>query len=147
MSYLQTYYHIVFSTKRRTHVLKPEKRRELYNYLFGTLKKKKSHVYRIGGTTDHLHMLISLHQSVRLDYLIRDMKTSMTTWIKRENIYRNFPGWQTEYGGFTHSYAEKNRLIEYIAGQEEHHKHELFLEEFKRLLREHGIDFEERYLE
>ena len=146
MSYHQVYYHIVFSTKNRVPVLHQKRRRELYNYVWGTLRNKKSHLYRIGGTEDHVHILTSIHSTVCCATLVRDLKTSCTSWIRNERIYPEFPGWQREYGAFTKAHSHRNRIIQYIKNQNEHHKSETFSEEFKRLLKEDGIDFDDCYL-
>ena len=98
----------------------------------------------MGGTEDH--MLISLHSTVCLANLVRDLKISSSKWIDQENIFPNFPGWQNEYGAFTKSHSHRDNVIAYIKNQIEHHKTESFIEEFKRLLREEGIDFDEQYL-
>jgi putative transposase len=45
-----------------------------------------------------------------------------------------------------HSAKEKERLIEYIKRQEEHHYNRSFLEEFKALLNEAAIEYDERFL-
>ena len=55
-------------------------------------------------------------------------------------------GWQDGYGAFTHSAKEKDNLIAYIKNQKEHHQRESFLDEYKRLLTENEIPFEEKYL-
>lgn len=39
-----------------------------------------------------------------------------------------------------------SKVSRYIEKQEEHHKRVSFLEEFKVLLKAHGIPFDERYL-
>ena len=57
-----------------------------------------------------------------------------------------FDGWQDGYGAFTYSIREKETLIQYVKNQKEHHRKETFEEEFRRLLIEHGIEFDERYL-
>ncbi len=59
---------------------------------------------------------------------------------------RMFDGWQDGYGAFTYSIREKETLIQYVKNQKEHHQKETFKEEFRRLLIEHGIEFDERYL-
>ena len=101
----------------------------------------------MGGAEDHIHILTSLHSTKCLANLIRDMKTSSTAWIKRENLYLKFPGWQSEYAAFTKSYSHKDDVINYIKNQEEHHKKETFIDELKRLLKEEGVDFDEKYLQ
>ncbi|MFC1851439.1 transposase [candidate division CSSED10-310 bacterium] len=146
MSYTQIYYHIIYSTKGRSPTLNKDRRKELYNYIWGILKNKTCHLYQIGGMEDHIHLLTSLHSTVCLANLIRDMKTSSNGWIKKENIFQNFSGWQVEYGAFTRSHSHRDGTISYIKNQEEHHKRESFIDEFKRLLKEEGISFDERYL-
>ena len=101
----------------------------------------------MGGTADHIHILTSIHSTVCLANLIRDMKTGSRYWIKQENIFPHFPGWQNEYGAFTKSYSQRDSVIDYIKNQEEHHKTESFIEEFRRLLKEEGVAFDERYLQ
>jgi putative transposase len=41
---------------------------------------------------------------------------------------------------------DHDRLIEYIKRQEEHHRKTTFQEEYRKLLVEAGIEFDERYL-
>jgi len=50
------------------------------------------------------------------------------------------------YGAFTYSIKEKDTIINYIKNQKEYHKTETFHDEFKRLLTENGIEFDEKYL-
>jgi putative transposase len=146
-TYTQTSHQLVFSTKRRLPVLAKSGRDALYRYTYGILENKKCHVYRIGGVEDHIHILTSIHPSIALADLLRDLKTSMTGWIKDSGVFPGFPGWQDGYGGFAVSVDHRSNLIDYIMNQEEHHRHETSLEEFRRLLRENGIEFDERYLE
>ncbi len=37
-------------------------------------------------------------------------------------------------------------IINYVKNQKEHHKTETFIDEYKRLLKENGIKFDEKYL-
>tara|TARA_R110002124_G_scaffold63652_2_gene174339 strand:+ start:5260 stop:5481 length:222 start_codon:yes stop_codon:yes gene_type:complete len=67
-------------------------------------------------------------------------------FIKEERLFKNFQGWQSGYGAFTYSLKEKDRLINYIKKQEEHHKKISFREEYISLLNEFEIDFDEKYL-
>jgi hypothetical protein len=61
-------------------------------------------------------------------------------------LFPLFPGWQTGYGAFTYNIKQKDAVIEYIKRQKEHHQKESFLNEYKRLLMENGILYEEKYL-
>ncbi len=100
----------------------------------------------INGVENHIHIVTHLHPTVALSSLIKDMKIASSTWIKKENIFPSFNGWQDGYGAFTYSIKDKDRLIEYVKNQKEHHKRISFKEEFIELLKEHEIEFEEKYL-
>ena len=57
-----------------------------------------------------------------------------------------FNGWQEGYSAFTYSVREKDMIINYIKNQKVHQRKESFEDEFKRLLTENGIEFDEKYL-
>jgi REP element-mobilizing transposase RayT len=145
-TYTQILYQIVFTSKNHEKTLFTENRQELYKYIWGILENKKCHLYRIGGISDHIHIVTHLHPIVSLASLVKDIKVASATYIKNNNLFPKFSGWQDGYGGFTYSYNEKDRLIEYVKSQEQHHKIKSFKEEFIELLNEHGIGFDEKYL-
>lgn len=145
-TYTQICYHIVFSTKDRAPALKVDGREQLFRYIWGIVKNRKSHLYRINGTADHVHILTSLHPTSNLAEFVKEIKVGSSSWIKESSAFPSFSHWQDGYGAFTHSQGEIARLIEYIKGQEEHHHRTTFAEEYRRWLVEAGIEFDERYL-
>ncbi len=145
-TFTQILYHIVFSTKNRTPSLRAPDRERLYRYIWGLLKNRNCHLHRIGAVEDHLHILTSLHPCQRLADLVRDIKANTSRWIKDERIFPDFNGWQDGYGAFTHSKPDREALINYINGQQEHHRRLSFGEELRELLNEAGIEFDERFL-
>ena|SRR2546425_8349097 len=110
-TFTQIYYHIVFSTKNREPVLRPERREELFRYIWGIIRNKNSHLYRINAVEDHLHILSNLHPSVALADFIKDIKVASSLRVKDQKIFPHFNGWQEGYGTFTASHADKDRLI------------------------------------
>ncbi len=144
-TYTQIYYHIVFSTKNRVRTLSADRREHLFRYIWGIVEKHQSHLYRIGGVEDHLHILMSLHPTKSLAGLVKDIKIASSLWIADQGVFPNFTHWQDGYAAFTHSHDERNRLIEYINGQAEHHKRVSFHEELRKLLAEAGVEFDERH--
>ncbi len=145
-TYTQICYHIVFSTKNREPVLQDNRRTDLYRYIWGILRNQRCHLYRIGGVDDHLHLFNSLHPSVCLADLIKDIKLASSDWIQKNGVFRRFSHWQEGYGAFTLAYRDKDTLIEYIKSQPEHHRRETYIDEFRRLLEEAGIGYDEKYL-
>ncbi len=78
--------------------------------------------------------------------LIKDIKLATSDFIKLEELFPKFNGWQDGYGAFTYHISAKDNLIEYVKNQQEHHKKTTFRDEYISLLNEHGIEFEEKYL-
>ena len=145
-TYTQIIYQIVFSTRDRKPCLHPDMRPELFKYISGIIKNKQSHLYRINGVEDHLHIVTHLHPTVALSDLVKDIKVASSIKIKETGSFKNFTSWQDGYAAFTYSIKEKDRLIEYVKNQEEHHKKISFREEYIELLNEHKIEFDEKYL-
>lgn len=145
-TYTQIIYHIIFSTKNRRPVLHAERREDLFRYTWGIIKNSKCHLFRINGVEDHLHILTSLHQTICLADLVKDIKTGSSKWIKENGVFPEFDHWQDGYAAFTHSIGEKSRLIEYIKSQQEHHRTVSFEDELKRMLDEMGVEYDPKYL-
>lgn len=144
--YTQILYHVVFSVKDRANAIKPDRRDDLYAYIWGIHKKLDCHLYRIGGVENHVHILMSLHKSLPPTRYIEQVKIGSTGWIRRETVFAHWPGWQDGYGAFTASWRDKDDITEYIKSQEEHHRTVTFEEEYRALLMKAEIDFDERYL-
>jgi len=144
-SYRQLLYHLVFRTKDSLPAIKQDHVDQLYAYLSGIIKNKNSHLYRINGVENHLHILTDLHPSIALADFMRDIKVSSSLWIKSGNLFPAFNGWADGYGSFTCSYKDVGRLIDYIKNQQEHHRKESFEDEYRRLLIESGVKIDKQY--
>ena len=145
-SYRQILYHLTFHTRNSGKVLHNSANEELFKYIWGVMKNKKCKLFRINGIEDHIHIVCDLHPSVALANLIKDIKVSSSIWIKEKGIYPLFTNWAESYGAFTLSIREKDTIIKYVMNQQGHHKKENFKEEYIRLLKENGVDFDEKYL-
>ena len=145
-TYKQILYQIVYSTKYREQTLCKENRDELFKYNTGILKNKNCHLYQIGGVSDHIHIVTSIHPGIALADLIKDLKLGSTKHIKDNALFPGFNGWQDGYGAFTYSIKAKETLVKYVINQETHHQKRTYIVELKGLLIEHEIEFDERYL-
>ena len=146
MSYRQVYYHIVFGTKERRPVLTDSYCEELYKFIWGIIRNKGCKLYQINGFEDHLHLISDLHPSIALANFIKDIKVASSIWLKQQEHFRNFNGWSEGYAAFTVSHNERSKVVSYIKSQKEHHYKENFIDEYKRLLKENGVVFDEKYL-
>ena len=145
-SYKQIFYHIVFATKNREATITENHETELYKYIWSVIDSHKCRLYRINSMPDHIHIFSDLHPTISLSNYVKDIKVASNVWIKGSGKFPGFTGWQDGYGAFTYSCKEKNVVINYIKNQKEHHKTETFYDEFKRLLIENDVVFDEKYL-
>jgi putative transposase len=146
MSHRQIFYQIVFGTKNREATIAESYCQELYKYIWGVIKNNKCKLYRINGIEDHIHIFSDLHPAISLADYVKDIKVASSIWMKECGKFPKFKGWQDKYGAFTYSIKEKDIIFNYIKNQKEHHKSENFYDEYKRLLIENGIEFDEKYL-
>jgi REP element-mobilizing transposase RayT len=138
--------HIVYSTKQRQPLIKPEIQLELFKYMSCVYREFNSPVLAINGTEDHVHALTAMSKTVTLSKLIEEVKRTSSKWIKtRGERYREFY-WQRGYGAFSIARSNVEALKRYIANQQEHHKKQTFKDEFRELLKHYGVEYDERYV-
>jgi putative transposase len=144
-SYRQLLYHLVFRTKEGLPTIKQENVNQLYAYITGIIRNKNSHLYRVNGVENHLHIITDLHPSLSLADFMRDLKVSTSVWMKNSNSFPAFDGWADGYAAFTSSYMDMGRLVDYVKNQQEHHRKKSFEEEYRILLIESGVKIDERF--
>ena len=142
----QIFYQIVFGTKHRKPSITITNEKELYKYIYGIIENKRCRLYRINGMEDHIHILSDLHPSISLSNYVKDIKIASSIWMKESGEFPLFKSWQEGYAAFTYSIREKDMIIEYIKNQKAHHESETFYDEYKRLMIENGVEFDEKYL-
>jgi REP element-mobilizing transposase RayT len=145
MSYTQLFYHIVIRTKYSYKTIPDEHSEDLYKYINGFVKNKKSVLYKVNGISDHIHLFVSLHPTIALSDFIRDLKTSTNKWMKSQSGFPDFTGWGRMYAAFTCNNYGIERLTNYITNQKEHHRKKPFEEEYRKLIQEAGIEINETY--
>src|ERR1700677_4111232 len=73
-TYLSLNYHLIFATKGREPCIAPEWRSNLHRYLGGIAHSLNGHAHCIGGTADHVHLLVELRATHSLADFMRDLK-------------------------------------------------------------------------
>jgi len=144
-SFTRLTYHIVFATKYRKPTIKKDTQERLYEYIGGTLRAKKGHLFAIGGVEDHVHILAGLSPTLAVSDVIRDIKAASSKWMREERKLSEFE-WQKGYGAFSVSYDRIAAIRNYIGNQEEHHRTKTFQEEYIDFLQRHGIEFRLEHL-
>jgi putative transposase len=138
--------HVIFSTKDRAPCIDMQLKPELFAYLGGMVREVGGKAYAINGTTDHVHLLISLPPIIALSDAMRTIKANTSRWAGEKWSARRQFGWQTGYGAFSVSRSNIREVLTYIRNQETHHQKVTFQEEFIAFLKRHEIGYDERYI-
>ena len=136
--------HAVFSTKERRPLIDESFREDLYGYIGGIIKNQGAVPLEIGGIDDHLHLLLGLKPTHRIDYLLRDIKAGSSGWLRREN--KSPFAWQEGYGAFSVSPDRVERVRNYVKNQEIHHGKQSFKDEYVTILDASGVPYDSEYL-
>ena len=139
------HYHLVFSTKDRAAVITADWRGQLHAYLGGIVKQVGGVPVAVGGTDDHVHLLVGLKPTHVLSDVLRDVKGGSSEWAHTSAGKKKFE-WQPGYGGYTVSPANVEKVLKYVLHQEEHHRRRTFQEEYVEMLRLSGVEYDERHL-
>jgi REP element-mobilizing transposase RayT len=145
-TYSQILLHIVFSTKGREPWITLDVAERLYPYIGGIIRAEKGVLYDVGGVEDHVHLYLRWRADGAVSDLMRTVKARSSKWIHESFPTLGMFAWQEGYSVFTVSKSQEEAVKTYIANQPEHHRKEDFKSELLRLLRAHGIEFDERYV-
>ncbi|MGB7070784.1 MAG: IS200/IS605 family transposase [Pyrinomonadaceae bacterium] len=135
--------HVVFSTKNRVDLISPEIEAELFAYIHGIVHNNKSKLIIVNGTSNHIHLLISVGKTIDISNLVGHIKRSSSVWLKqhREDFY-----WQEGYGAFSIGQSQVNDVVRYIEGQKQHHAVSEFKDEFRTMLKKYQLKYDERFV-
>lgn len=145
MSYTKLIYHIVFRTKYGRDTIPEIHEKELYAYMMGIVNNKKSKLYRIGGVENHIHLLVDIHPTYALSDFMKELKEYSSKWLSHNSHFPDFEGWAVSFAAFTYNLNDKQKIVNYIMNQREHHKTVSFENEYRQFLIENGIEIDERY--
>jgi REP element-mobilizing transposase RayT len=113
-TYSQILLHLVFSTKNRANLIKPEIQSRLYEYIGGIVRSERGTLYAIGGMPDHLHLLLRWRTDGSVADLMRTVKARSSRWI--HDTFPAFEGfaWQEGYSVFSVSKSVESKVKAYI---------------------------------
>lgn len=136
--------HLVFSTKNRVPVLKPQVREELYLFIGAVLREHKCPLLQVGAVDDHIHLLFDLARTICLADAVKEVKVSSSRWIK--DRFAGYASFAAGYGAFGVSAGDVEGVRRYIEMQEEHHHRWSYQDELRKLLTEARMEWDERYV-
>ncbi len=138
--------HTVFSTKYRKNLILPQVENELYAYMGSIIKSNGGIPININGMPDHIHILSTLPKTMAVSKYVENIKRISSKWMKTKGPeFQNFR-WQNGYATFSVSPSVKNIVFRYISNQKPHHQKKGFKKELIKLLDDHQMEYDVRYL-
>jgi len=138
-TYNANFVHCIFSTKERSNLIPPELHEPLWAYLLGIANHLKIKSLAIGGTANHVHLLLGLPSTMTLAEAMQKLKANSSRWLGEQGIVFQ---WQDGYGAFSVSPSLLETVKAYIRNQGEHHRKRSFEEEFRALLDKSGVAYD-----
>jgi putative transposase len=145
-TYSQIHLHCVFATKFRASLIQPAWKDRLAAYMTGIIQNKGHKMLCINSMPDHIHFLFGFRPHDCPSTMIGIVKKESAIWVNDEGLCKSKFQWQEGFGLFAHSKQEIPRIATYIERQQEHHSKISFLDEYRHLLKEFDIEYDERYI-
>ena len=140
-TYTKLLIHCVYSTKNRRNSIHEPVR--VWNLTREIARNLKIDVLAVGGTRNHVHLLLALPSNRNLADVLRDLKSNSSLILRKDN--RGFR-WQDGYGAISVSPGAVPSVTRYIENQERHHSHRSFETEYIEMLNRAGIDYVSEYV-
>ncbi len=145
-TYSQLNVHCVFAVKGRKNQLHASFRSQLFQYMSGILKNIEVYPLAVGGWVDHVHLFFELPVNQKLPDIIRVVKANSSRWVNKNQLISEKFQWQSGYAAFSYAKSQRNRVINYIKNQEQHHRKKSFKEEIIRTFEKFEMNYDEKYL-
>lgn len=140
------YSHLIFNTKSRSPFLDETIRPRVHAYLVTVIRDLNSPWVVVGGVADHVHILFDIGKLVAPVKFVEQVKRESSKFVKTlGNQYSKFY-WQRGYGMFSVGPSDRDKAGHYVHTQEAHHRQKTFQDEYRALLKQYGIEFDEQYV-
>ena len=135
--------HLIFSTKDRRKTIPKEWQPRMWAYLAGICMNHEMIALAVGGTENHVRILLHLPPKFALAKAVLLLKANSSKWMGEQG---NDFSWQEGYGAFSVSSSNLDQVTRYIQNQEAHHRKTSFEDESRALLRKHGVEYDPKYI-
>ena len=145
-TYHQVYLHFIFAVKYRNAVLDKKWRSTVFGVIGNLINETGCKTIIVNGVEDHVHCFLGLKPVVSMSELMKTVKAKSSKYINDHQLTKGRFEWQEGYGVFSYSHSQIDKVFHYITNQEEHHKKQLFRDEYLEHLNKFQIPYDERYI-
>ena len=145
-TYSQLLEHIVFAVSHRENFIPEFFRIQLQQYISGIARKMDAVALAVYCNPDHTHILIGHRPNFNVAHFVQEVKKATNAFVNNNLLLMRKFRWQSGYGVFSCSIENKEKVINYIRNQKEHHEKTTFKAEYHEILDRANIPYEEDFL-
>jgi putative transposase len=120
-TYTVLHIHLTWSTWDHAPLISPQREAAIYACIKKECLEKKVFVKAIGGTPDHVHLLVDIPPALCVADLAKQVKAVSSLLVNTHLGPRGSFKWQGAYGAFAVSRWDVEMVAEYIHDQKQHH--------------------------
>jgi putative transposase len=120
------YYHIVWTTRERQHLIDAGLARFLCRFLRGVARQERAHILEIGMVETHVHVLVRMHPTCNISRLLQRMKggSSAVAGKERHSTTNRVLKWSKGYSIRTVAPRSLETVRNYLRSQAAKHPDE-----------------------
>lgn len=141
---VEAYIHFILPINNK-YVQIPEKhRKEIEKNMKRIVNESKCPLFAVYCMPDHAHLLINLNPELSMNDFFNNVNKKTSAFFTEYNITKEKFNFHEDYAAYGTSKRYLDREMEYILNQKNVHKKITFKEEFKKLLTENGMEYDEK---
>ncbi len=144
--YSQLYLHFVFAVKHRQRLIPAKHKKALHKYIAVLAQQKDTVALAVHCMPEHMHLLIASGVTTNISQFAQLIKTETALLINAQRWATRHFSWQEGYGVFSYAQDAIEALITLINEQERFHEQTSFGKEYRELLTQFKVPFDEHYL-
>lgn len=147
-TYCKLAVHVIFAVKNRNALIPFNELSLFHRFINGVVSTydEKCFVYAVGGTPNHVHLLINIPPAVSLSDIVKEIKVASSKFAaSRLSIPFKFE-WQRGFAAISVSPSNIETVRRYINNQVEHHHNVSLRSEMTSMFQRAGLEFDEQYM-
>ncbi|CAN5640228.1 IS200/IS605 family transposase [soil metagenome] len=131
--------HFIWTTKKRQPIITKKLKPLLLSHIKTNSIEKGIYIDCMNCVEDHIHLLISLGREQTSSKVAMLIKGESSHWVNKQKICDYKFEWQKDYLSIGICENRIPIVRKYIANQAMHHEKKSYEEEFKEILKAHGL--------
>lgn len=120
-SFVRIWLHVVFTTRAKAPLIRPEFEKIIYDLLRDELKANGCIVSIINGMPDHVHLLFKTTQTRAVAEIIKNVKGCSAHRLNNMNLMPEKFLWDKGYSCYSVSEHETEKIYHYISNNKSYH--------------------------